>query len=89
MRLRGTATGTLMVLMSTCLAPNRAQTQGAGAVATTRVIDLYQGGPVADALGILRERYHLAITYQDPVYVEPSPSRPRVESNRRNTESQR
>jgi hypothetical protein len=42
--------------------------QAIGVAATTKVIDVYRGAPVKDALDILRQRYHLAITYESPLY---------------------
>jgi hypothetical protein len=42
--------------------------QESASVPTTQVIDVYRGAPIKHAVDILRQRYHLAISYEDPVY---------------------
>lgn len=72
MKLSRAVAGVLIILAAWGLgsgAVSREQEGSAGT--TTEVIDLNRGGPVADALGTLREKYHLAISYEDPVYACP------------------
>jgi hypothetical protein len=60
------------LLTLACLAPSAASGgQEAGVAIKTEVIDLYRGTPVKYAIDILRQRYYLPITYEDPVYACP------------------
>jgi len=58
-----------LVLIGSLVDAHAALGQGPVTAGTTQVIDLNFGAPVREAINILRQRYHLAITYEGPAYV--------------------
>lgn len=57
------------VLAVTSVLPSTAAQQSPGQAATGRTIDVGTARPVLRAIEVLRERYHLPITYEEPRYV--------------------
>lgn len=70
MRLNGATLASFLIGASLLSAPT-SRAQDSAPAPASQVVDLYRGAPILGAVEALRQKYNLAITYEDPVYACP------------------